>query len=78
MFTRLDCELNEFQSAIQTPTARAAALGTVDHDIDAAKRLMLSTFTRRNLLVPISILPAEIFARIFHFVALSKRPDSLG
>src|SRR5712671_6999797 len=26
VFSRLDCELNEFQSAVQTPKARAAAL----------------------------------------------------
>jgi len=76
-FARLDCELNEFQSAIQTPKARAAALATVDQDIDAVKRLMISIFTRRNMLVPISMLPTEIFARIFHFVALSESHYSL-
>src|SRR5882672_6382746 len=67
VFSRLDCELNELQSATQTPKARAAALATVDQDIDAAKRLILSILTRRNMLIPISILPAEILARIFHF-----------
>jgi len=40
VFARLQCELNVLQSAIQTSKARAAAaLATVDQDIDAAKRL---------------------------------------
>jgi len=76
VFARLECELNQFQPAIQTPKARAAALATVDQDIKAGKRLILSLFTRRNMLLPISILPAEILARIFHFIAFSKRPYS--
>src|SRR5712672_2656612 len=75
-FARLECELNQFQSAIQTPKTRAAALATVDQDIDAAKRLILSILTRRNTLVPISVLPAEVLARIFHFVAFSEQPHS--
>ena len=69
---RLECKLNQFQSAIQTSKARARALATVDQDIDAAKRLMLSILTRRNMLVPVSVLPAEILARIFHFVPFSQ------
>jgi len=76
VFSRLECELNQFQSAIRTSKARAAALATVEQDIDAAKRLVHSMFTRqftrRNMLIPISILPAEILARIFHFVAFSE------
>jgi len=76
VFVRLECKLNVFQSAIRTPKARAAALATVDQDIDAAKRLILSVLTRCNMLVPISILPAEILARIFRFIAFSKPPHS--
>jgi len=30
VFARLECELNEFQPAIQTSKARAAALATAD------------------------------------------------
>jgi hypothetical protein len=78
VFSRLESELTQIQSAIQTPKARAAALATVDQDINAAKRLILSMLTPRNMLAPISILPAEILARIFHFIAFSKRPYSLG
>src|SRR5712672_3059625 len=76
VFSRLECELNQVQPAIRTPKARAAALATVDQDIDAAKRLILSLFTRHNMLVQISILPAEILAPIFQFVAFSKHPYS--
>ena len=74
----LECELNDFQSAIKSPKACAAALATVEQDIDAVKRLMLSILTRRNTLVPIFIFPAEVLSRIFHFVAFSEKPYSLG
>src|SRR5712672_2420969 len=78
MFSRLECKLNKFQSTIQPPKTRVAALTTVDQDIDAAKRLVLSMLTHHNMLVPISILPAEILARIFHVIAFSGQPNSLG
>jgi len=70
VFARLECELNQFQSAIQTPKARAAALATVDKDI-------LSILTRRNTLVPISILPAEVLSRIFLFAAFNSSDDTM-
>jgi len=76
VLARLECKLNQFQFAVQTPKARAAALATVDQDIDAAKRLILSMLARHNALVPISVLPAEILARIFHFNAFSAQPYS--
>jgi len=78
VFTRLECELNQVHSVIHTPMARAAALTTVDQDIDAAKRLVLSMLTHHNMFVPISILPAGILARIFHVIAFSGEPYSLG
>jgi len=52
---------------ICNPNPQAA----VDKDVDTAKRLILSALTRRNMLVPISILPPEILARVFHFNASS-------
>src|SRR5712671_5389197 len=76
VFSRLECELNQLQPTIQKPEARAAALATVDQDLGAAKGLILSMFTRRNVLVPISNLPPEILSRIFHFVAFSERSCS--
>jgi len=45
---RLECELNEFQPVNQTPEARAAALATVNQNIDAAKCLILSMLTHSN------------------------------
>jgi len=75
VLSRLECELNQFQSAIQTPKARAAALATADRGIDDAQRLMLSMLTRRNTLVPISILPADVLSRIFHFIAFEELSD---
>ncbi|KAI0263255.1 hypothetical protein BC834DRAFT_791067, partial [Gloeopeniophorella convolvens] len=54
----------------------------VEKQIDDAKRGTLSMRTRRNALVPISILPPELLARIFHFHALNDPPlvddESLG
>jgi hypothetical protein len=38
-------------------------------EIDAARRLTLSLLTRRNTLVPISVLPPELLARIFRYYA---------
>jgi len=72
IYSLLEREPNQVQSAIQTPNARAAALATANQDIDAAKHLILSMLTHRNMLVPISFLPAEILARIFHFVVFSE------
>jgi len=57
---------------IQTLKAREAALSTANQDIDAAKHLILSMLMHRKILVPISILPAESLARIFHFAVFSE------
>jgi len=70
--------MNLFRFSIQTPKARAAALATADQDIDVARHLLLSMFTRRNMLVPISVLPTEILTRIFHFNTFSEDRYSLG
>jgi len=77
VFAPLEPELNKFQSAIQTPKARAAALATVEQCIGAVISSML---IRRNMLVPISILPAEILVYIFHSNAFLVQPcfPSLG
>ncbi|KAI9430730.1 hypothetical protein F5148DRAFT_191660 [Russula earlei] len=74
VLSRLECELNQFQSAIQTPKALSAALSTLDNEIDAARRLTHTLLTRRNTLAPISVLPSELLARIFHFHSLGMAP----
>lgn len=56
----------------QTPTARAAALSTIDKEIDAARQLTRSLLSRRNTLALISALPPELLARIFHFHAFAE------
>ncbi|KAI0288573.1 hypothetical protein BC826DRAFT_1188308, partial [Russula brevipes] len=59
-----------------TTSARAVALSTVDREIDAA--ILAATLhartllTRRNTLVPVSVLPPEVLSRIFHLVAPAK------
>ncbi|KAI0263190.1 hypothetical protein BC834DRAFT_887857 [Gloeopeniophorella convolvens] len=54
--------------------ARAALRAIVEKQIDDAERGILSMRTRRNALVPISILPPELLARIFHLHALDHPP----
>jgi len=39
---------------------------------------LLSMLIRRNVLVPISIVPAEALSRIFHFIAVKELPYSRG
>jgi len=57
MFSCLELKRNHFQSAIRTSKARATYLATIDRDIDAPKRLILSVLLCRNVLAPISVLP---------------------
>ncbi|KAI0284067.1 hypothetical protein BC826DRAFT_894091, partial [Russula brevipes] len=42
----------------------------VDRGIEAAMLLSRALLTHRNTLAPISILPPEVLARIFHLVAV--------
>ena len=56
------------------PGARVAAISTVDKEVEAARQLLRSLLTRRNALAPISLLPPEILARVFHFLALEEEP----
>jgi hypothetical protein len=78
VFTPIEYELNRSQSVIQTPEARAAALATAEQEINASKRLVLSMLTNRNMLAPISILPTEILAHIFHIIVFPVRHQWLG
>ncbi|KAI0280965.1 hypothetical protein BC826DRAFT_874013, partial [Russula brevipes] len=47
----------------------------VDRGIDAAILLTRALLTHRNTLAPVSVLPPEVLARIFHLVAFA---DSSG
>ncbi|KAI0280970.1 hypothetical protein BC826DRAFT_1180605 [Russula brevipes] len=57
-------------------STRAVAPSSVDRGIDAAILLTRALLTHRNTLAPVSVLPAEVLAHIFHLVALadSSRP----
>ncbi|KAI0284069.1 hypothetical protein BC826DRAFT_881182, partial [Russula brevipes] len=52
------------------------ALSTVDRGIDAAVLLTYALLTHRNTLAPVSVLPPEVLARIFHLVALADAESS--
>jgi hypothetical protein len=76
ILARLESFSDQFRSIIRTPGARTAALSTVNKEIDAAMRLTRALLTHRNALAPISVLPPEVLARIFHLVALAESPWS--
>jgi hypothetical protein len=60
--------------------ARVAAISTIEKRIDTAthawRQFLCSLFTRRNTLVPISLLPPEILSRVFHLLVAEERPLS--
>jgi hypothetical protein len=64
------------QTGIHDPSARFAAISTVDKGIAAARQVLRSLLTRRNTLMPISLLPPEILARVFHLLVLKEPPFS--
>jgi hypothetical protein len=80
VFAQLESRLNPSHSrtGIHDPSDRVAAISTVDKGIDTAMKLVRSLLTRRNALVPISLLPPEILARIFHLLVLEEPPLSGG
>ena len=64
------------RTGIHDPSARVAALSTVNNGIDATRQFLRSLFTRRNALMPISLLPPEILAHVFHLLVLEDPPFS--
>jgi F-box-like len=80
VFAQIESSFNpsHSQTGIHDPSARFAAISTVDKGIDAARQLVRSLLTRRNALVPISLLPPEILARVFHLLVLEEPPLSGG
>ena len=66
--------LNHPESGFYDPSARVAAISTVDKGIDAAQQFIRSLLTCRNTLVPISVLPPEILARVFRILVLEDPP----
>ena len=76
VFAQIGSRLNSYHSetVFYDPSARVAAISTIDKGIEATKQFLRSLFTCRNTLVPISVLPPEILARVFHFLALGGGP----
>ncbi|KAI0284064.1 hypothetical protein BC826DRAFT_170983 [Russula brevipes] len=72
LLTRLESLSNRIRTVIRTPSPRAVAPSSVDRGIDAAILLTRALLTHRNTLAPVSVLPPEVLARIFHLLP----PDS--
>jgi F-box-like len=88
-FTRLESRFNHFRTVIHNPNARIAAIYAIDKEIDeqlkavdAAKQFLHSQLARLKALTPISLLPPEILARVFHLLAFEdpacSRKQNLG
>ena len=73
VFARVEPGLDRFRSVIHNPSARAVAISAMDKELDAAMQLLL---TLRNALAPISLLPPEVLALIFHFLSFEEPPCS--
>lgn len=71
---RPKCELDQLRSTINNLSTRAAALSAIEKEIDAARAHITSLLMHRNNLTPVSLLPPELLARIFHFHSLAEPP----
>ena len=78
VFTQMESRFNlkHPETGTRDPSACIAAIFTLDNEIDAAIQFTRSLRTRRNALVPISLLPPEILVRVFHFLVLKEYPLS--
>ena len=77
VFARVESGFNHFRTVTHDHNARLAAISAVDKEVDATRQLLLSLLTRRNALAPISLLPPEILARVFHLLALDEPPNGI-
>src|SRR6266849_1363692 len=69
VFAQIESRFNPSHSrnGIHDPNARVAAISTID-------KLVHSLLTRRNAIVPISLLPPELLARVFHLLVVKEPP----
>jgi hypothetical protein len=67
---------NHSEIGVHDPGARITAISTLDNGIDATRKFLCSLLTRRNAVMPISHLPPEILARVFHLLVLGEPPLS--
>ena len=77
VISRVESVLHNSRIVSRDPSARIAAVSAVDKELDSARQLFSSLFTRRNALLPISLLPPEVLTRVFHLLALEE-PACLG
>jgi hypothetical protein len=56
------------RTGIHEPSPPVVAISAVDREIDSARQFVRSLLTRRNALVPVSLLPPEILSRVFHLL----------
>ena len=76
VFARVESGFNHFRTVTYDRDSRLAAISTADKEVDATRQLLRSLLIRRNALAPISLLPPEILARVFHSLALDEPPYS--
>ena len=79
VFAQIESRFNSNHSEIgfhDSDARRVASISTVDKGIDATRQFLRSLLTRRNSLLPISLLPPEILASIFHLLVLEEPPLS--
>ena len=65
---------SHLHSVVHDPSARVAAISAVDKEVDATRKLLRLLLMRRNALAPVSVLPPEVLARVFHFLARDEPP----
>ena len=70
VFAQIDSrfKLNRSETGFHDPSARVATISTFDKGVDASRQFVRFLLTLRNSLMPISVLPPEILARVFHFL----------
>lgn len=70
-FSRVESRFNHFRSITDDPSARVAAISVFVKEIDVTWKQLRSL---RNALAPISFLPPEVLAQVFHFLWLEDPP----
>ena len=75
VIARVESRFNHFCTVIHDPDARVAAICAIDKEIDeqlkavdATKQFLHSQRACLKAFAPISLLPPEVLARVFHFL----------
>jgi hypothetical protein len=85
VFARVESRFNHFRTAIHESSACIEVISAIDIEVygkleelhgqlqEVDGQTVRSLLTGRNALAPISLLPPEILARVFHFFALEEQ-----